>query len=328
MAGVGVNNYPGGFAGNLTVRNVPLAVANPGKVWWVSNATTLMERQIGGSDGNPGTYDKPFATIQKAITSATANRGDIIFVKPGHAETVSAAAGLVLSTAGVAIVGLGAGSLRPTITLDTATTATITVTASNVSIQNFLFKANFAAIVTCFAIANAQVAREFVIDSCEFRDISASLNFLSVLTVGTTANIADGLTFSNNKIFQAATSGTIQSISLASIVDRLYVGGNYAQYSQTTGTVPCFLGLGTSINHTNLTIEKNRILTPKTDSTNGAAVGGSGTMTGVCYDNYVANLDATSSIWIPTGLGLLFVQNYAHITGQVDKNALVNPAAA
>ena len=322
------SNFPSGFLQGVTIRGLPVLQTHTGNIFWVGNATanSLLGHR-GASNNNRGTFADPFSTIAYAVTQCVANRGDIILVKPGHAETYAVASSLTIDVAGIAIIGLGVGSLRPTITMSAAA-STIAVAASNVTVNNILFLATFVDVVTCFNVANAQVAKELVIDSCEFRDTGTALDFLSVLKVGTTANICDGLTFSRNKIYSLQTTGTIQSIILASIVDRLYVGSNYANYTQTSGTVACFLGLGTSLNHTNLLIEKNRILTPKTDSSNGAAVGGSGTMTGVCYDNYVANLDATTAIWIPTGLGLMFVQNFAHITGAVDKNALVNPAAA
>ena len=95
-----INNFPGGFAAGITIRGMPLAVSHPGKVFWLSNATTLSDRQISGSDGNQGTFDAPFSTLDGALAKCVANRGDIIMVKPGHAETVSAAAGIVIDIAG------------------------------------------------------------------------------------------------------------------------------------------------------------------------------------------------------------------------------------
>jgi hypothetical protein len=88
---------------------VPLQQAQPGKVFWVSNATTLQVGEKGGSDGNKGTFNAPFGTIDYAIGQCTAGRGDVIFVKPGHAETISAAGSIACDVAGVAIVGLGSG---------------------------------------------------------------------------------------------------------------------------------------------------------------------------------------------------------------------------
>src|SRR5262245_32614840 len=38
--------------------------------------------------------DRPFATINYAVTQTTASNGDTILVLPGHTETISVAAGL------------------------------------------------------------------------------------------------------------------------------------------------------------------------------------------------------------------------------------------
>lgn len=332
-----MNYFPGGFANGIVVRGVPLVQTNPGYVWWVSNSAALPTGGVtatsgqriplvGGSDGNKGTFNAPFATLQYAITQASA--GDIIFIKPGHAESVIAAAGIVLSSAGVAVVGLGNGSQRPTFTFTTANTATITVTASNVTLSNLLFLGNFASIATCLSIANAQVAKELTVDSCEFRDVDASHGFINCVNVGTTANIADGLTFTNNKVYFKATAGALsQAVVTASIIDRLNVSGNYVVGAATSAQTGVLLGLGTSLNHTNVLLSKNMVVTPTTDSTNGSAVNGSGTMTGLAADNYVANLDNSASIWIPTSLGIMYVQNFSHITAAADKDALINPAA-
>jgi hypothetical protein len=124
MATQGFTNFPKGFAGGLNLRGMPLVQTQPGAVFWVSNASTLLVGQKGGSDGNRGTYDAPFSTLAGALTACTAGRGDIIFVKPGHAETISSASILSLNVAGVAIVGLGSGSNRPTLTFTTATPRT------------------------------------------------------------------------------------------------------------------------------------------------------------------------------------------------------------
>jgi hypothetical protein len=87
---------------------------------------------VNGSNLNPGTTpDKAFATVDYAIGIATANQGDVIFVREGHAETVTATS-IAVDKAGVTIVCLGRGAARPTFTFSTAD-ATITVSAANVT---------------------------------------------------------------------------------------------------------------------------------------------------------------------------------------------------
>src|SRR3990167_7067382 len=103
------SNFPRGFAVGVTIRGVPLIQTNPGQVYWVYNGTALLPGQIGGSDGNKGTFDQPFSTLDYAVSRCVADRGDIIFVKPGHAETIATATALAIDVAGVAVIGLGRG---------------------------------------------------------------------------------------------------------------------------------------------------------------------------------------------------------------------------
>ena len=79
-----MSNFPNGFANGISVRGMPLLSSYPGKVFWVDS----------GAPGGKGTFERPMATIDAAVALCTANNGDIIVVKPGHVETVSAAAGL------------------------------------------------------------------------------------------------------------------------------------------------------------------------------------------------------------------------------------------
>jgi len=157
-----ISNYPGGFSNGVTIRGVPILTAHPGNVFWVDSGA--------GSDGHKGTFDRPFGTIDYAVGRCTANNGDIIMVKPGHTETVSAAAGIDLDVAGIAVIGLGTGSDRPTITFDTAITADMDVGAANVTVANLLF-VNGIDNLTAPIDVNAA---GFTMIDCETRDNNSS----------------------------------------------------------------------------------------------------------------------------------------------------------
>lgn len=325
------SNYPNGFPAGIAIRGVPILQTHPGKVFFVDNSTPGNgDNYVNGSNGNRGTFKDPFSTIQYAVTQCRANKGDIIVVKAGHTETISAAAGLVLSTAGVAIVGLGVGSNRPTITLGTANTASITVTANNVTVQNILFKANFLNIATCFSIANAQVATDFTVDSCEFRDNSVILNFVSIVIVGTTANIADGLTLTNNKVL-AAILTTVPAnqtfLVTASIIDRLNVSRNTVIYPKLLNDTACLIAAG-ALDLTNAIIDGNYVFRPDTSTTGGHMISSSSTAcSGFVSNNLDAHLDNSAGLMIATGTKFAFFRNFSMITGAADKSALENPAA-
>ena len=320
------SNFPSGFAQGLTIRNLPLTMINPGKVFWVYNGTALQPGQRGGSDGNRGTYDSPFSTIAGALAQCTAGRGDIIMVKPGHAETISSASVLSLNVADVAIIGLGAGSKRPTLTFSTANTANIPVTAANISISNFLFVANFLAVASVFTATGTTTPTDFTVDNCEFRDTSSVLNFVSIVTGNATANSMDGLSFTNNRISSLGTTAATTAIKFSAAVDRVTITDNFGNWAILNDTA-AMLAAGAN-NVTNLNFGRNRLNRPNTSSTGGSFISTSATAwTGHAYDNYMYQLDNTAGIWIPTGTGLAFSNNYRPITGAADKSGLINPAA-
>lgn len=144
-------NFPQGFANGLSVRNMPLLQMQPGVAFFLDNSTILLPQQKAGSDGNRGTFLDPFATLNYAVnTACVPGRGDIVFVGAGHAETISSATVASLATSGVAVIGIGSGSLRPTFTFTTAAAATLNVTGANISIQNCLFVGNFLSVASTF----------------------------------------------------------------------------------------------------------------------------------------------------------------------------------
>ena len=326
-AGPQTSNFPNGFAFGITVRGLPLIQSHPGSVFWVDNSATAKPGCAAGADGNPGTFNKPLATINKAVGKCTADAGDIIMVKPGHAETIADAATLVLSTAGIAVIGLGAGSDRPTLTFSTAATANIPITAANMSIQNFLFKANVADVASVFTATSTNTPTDFAVENCSFYDKSSILNFLAIVTGNATANSMDGLRFAGNRIASKGTTAATTAIKILSATERVDLLDNFGVWAVLNDTA-CFLAAGAS-NITSFNMGRNRLYKPNTSSTGGSFVSGSGVAwTGHAYDNYMYQLDATAGIWIPTGTGLGFSQNFSPITGGADKSGLINPAAA
>lgn len=175
-----MSHYPNGFAQGLTIRGMPLAVAHPGKVFWVSSTE--------GSNGNDGTFDRPFGTVDYAVGRCTANRGDIIAVKPAHVENLTAAAAVALDVAGVALIGLGSGSMRPTFNFTTAVAADIKVTAANVTMVNFLLTGGIDALTTPLEIS----AADFSFINCETRDVTGQATNFVAAGAGADRLLIDG----------------------------------------------------------------------------------------------------------------------------------------
>lgn len=145
-----------------------------------------------GNNGNNGKEPtKALATLDNAIGRCTANKGDIIVLMPGHAETVSSATAINLDVAGITIIGLGRGNDRPTFTLDTATTATLPVSAANITIKNVIFSMNYADIVAVFTLTTA---KSFKVLGCRFKDTATDMNVKYIFDTNATTADADGLT--------------------------------------------------------------------------------------------------------------------------------------
>lgn len=104
-------NYENGIVGSTEGGYADFAadIFVTGSVFWVNS--------VGGSDANGGTNrNAPKATLAGAISAATANLGDVIFLESGHTETLGSS--LALSKAGIIVVGLGSGSTKPAFTVN------------------------------------------------------------------------------------------------------------------------------------------------------------------------------------------------------------------
>lgn len=317
-----VSNYPNGFAAGITIRGVPLLQTHPGKVFWVGNATAnLLPGHKGGSNGNKGTFEAPFATLDYAIGQCTADRGDIIFVKPGHAESIPDATTVVADVAGIAIIGLGSGTNRPTFTFTTATTTKIPVSAANISFSNILFVNNFADIATNFLLT---VAPGFTVDGCEFRDTSAILNALAVIT--TTVSVdADSLTFTRNKVYSLGTTAATTAIKVLGTINRLTICDNFFSRAAISNTAVVLAHAALVVS--NLDMGRNVVFSPTTDTATGGLLitRTSTTNTGIVYDNHVKSLDVAGMLIVTTGSAYGFSNNL--MSGTADTSGILIPAA-
>lgn len=131
--------------------------------------------------------DAPAATIAQALALCTANKNDIIYVMPGHAESIGAA-GLTWNVAGVEIIGLGVGSNRPTLTWHT-TDAVVTISAANMAVRNILTKVDLDEVVSMFLVTGAGVT----LDAVDFLETAAAQAIQWLLTTAA----ADQLTIRN-----------------------------------------------------------------------------------------------------------------------------------
>ncbi|MDH5426185.1 MAG: hypothetical protein OEY29_14445 [Gammaproteobacteria bacterium] len=288
-----MSNFPNGFSTGVTIRGIPLHQAHPGEVFYVNSSSVLPKGGVGGSDGNDGTYLRPFSTLDYAIGRCTAGRGDVIYLMPGHTETVIAATTIAADVAGVAIVGLGSGSSRPTLTYTTANTATINVSAANVSFKNLLFVGNFLSIASAITVGAAPWC---TVEDCEFKDTSAILGFLSAVTTTVTVN-ADHLHLINNRIHSIATTRTVAPIVILGTMTGLTATKNRVVCSVAHNNVSQFISHAALV-MTDLLVTYNTVYCVNTDTATGAVFISTTATTGsgIIAHNRIRALDVAAAI--------------------------------
>lgn len=227
-----VTNFPNGVA-SFGVPVLPSAPLTTGNVYFVHSGT--------GSDGNTGkSKQKPLATIDKAFDLVTANKGDVVFVMPGHAETISGAAGVNCDVAGVRVIGLGQGAARPTITMS-AVASTFVLGAASVWVENLLFDVQHD--TTIVIDINAA---DCTVKDCEIKSRTAATarEFVTAIDInGGAANACDRTTIMGCLI-ASPTAGSNNGIELGEVADRVrilncHIWGDYgdAPIHNPTGKV-------------------------------------------------------------------------------------------
>lgn len=287
------SNYPAGF-NNITLRGIPITQSHPGQVFWVgNNASSILPGQVNGSDGNQGSFSSSYSTIQKALDSCVAGRGDIIFVKPGHAETITSATTLLLNKAGVAIIGLGNGTYAPTLTFTTANTATIPVSADNMSLINFRLVGNFLSIASAITVV---AAKYFTVQNCDVSDTSAILNFLSFITTTVSVN-SDYLYIADNNIVTIGTTNNAAAFVVLNTMTGLTIIENRVTNTLDRANVSNFLSHAALV-MTNAVVARNTLFSANSTNTSvGMLISTTATTgTGMAYDNYIRGLDIAAAI--------------------------------
>ena len=177
--------------GNMMLVDQALTTGN---VFFVDSGNTTK----GGATAGYGTSpDAPFLTLDAAIGNCTANNGDIIFVLPGHAETIIADSGVDIDQAGITVIGLGSGAARPTFTFQGNVAADFKLAAASTVIKNLLFLNNLDNTTGIVEVS----AADCKILGCEFRELNPAA-FADVLLLTTTAahrlEVADCLFLGND----------------------------------------------------------------------------------------------------------------------------------
>jgi hypothetical protein len=275
-----------------------------GSYFWVDS-------NYAGGNG-AGTFDSPFSTVANALTACTASAGDVIIMKQGHAESIVAAAGWACSKIGVTIVGLGAGALKPLITLKTSAAATILVSAASVTFINFDTTTAVDELVTTFDVE----ADSCALYGVNYRETSASYQSITWLT---TTTAGTNLTVDGCRLKQVtACAGNGFAITLTG-ADDARITNNFISWLGTDNAGSGSIGMKTTA-CLRVFIANNYCINMA--GTTGVSILAVNSSSGLIANNRSVNPNAAGSIVLADGCG--GAENYV---SAVTKGGTLDPAA-
>ncbi len=280
---------------------------HPAGVWFVCSATTGAANSVGAGQ-NP---DTPFATLVYAETQAESD--DVIYVMPGHAETLTGSPSLTLDVAGLKVIGIGTATRRPTFLIDAADTAHVLLSGADTWIENLVFSAGHADIAKAIDIKAVGVT----VRGCMFIANAVDENFLIAINIATADDDSDGATIEGNRIYQLDAAST-HGIWVVKNCANLTIRGNILNGEYVADSAP--IGADSAEICLNVLIDGNIINNVAADGIH--AIEFAAANTGCMVRNLSGDVDGDGTPFIGTGLSLC--ENFH--TGAVTKSGFVYPA--
>lgn len=294
----------------------------------LATGKTLYVRSGGGTEtgltGDGTDINFPKSTLLGAITALAgrANKGDVIYVLPGHTENISAAdyfsAGTTASY--FSVIGLGNGSNRPTFTWTTATSTWLFDTAG-VELANCVL--NMAG--PPGATDALTVAAPITVSAADCRIVNCYMTIGvdadQIITKGivTTAS-ADDFVFAGNTVIGATAAECTTFLELVG-ADRARIYDNWIEGATSSTTVGLVRGLTTA--SLNVRFENNYISNNKASSTIAFTPLAGSTGLVVANNRFFVN---SGILPITASLGYWY-ENYV-VNGAGEAGALVGTASA
>lgn len=271
-----------------------------GTVYFVSSIT-------GSNDNNGTDVSTPKATIAGAQSAATASKGDVVVILPGHTETLTSV--LTLSKAGVNYIGLGQGMLRPSIQTGAAIDA-ISITGANITLQNINFP--FTTVDDATAYVNVAAAGA-TLRGLRMIGSTTSINVTDMITV---ASGGDDLLVEGCVAYNTVTD-CVSWLSLEAAVARPIIRGNTVMGQFSTGV------LMDEATATLATITGNTF--KNTKAATAVVTFTTGNSTGVMTNNFCSGRHTTIASNIVPGTGMDFNQNF--VVEEAALNGILIPVA-
>lgn len=256
-----------------------------------SQKTFYVDSNTGNTAYSGQRIQAPLPTIAAAMASCTASQGDRIFVLPQHAETVTST---ITFKAGVRLIGLSVGNLRPVITINGATDL-FSLAGANSQIENL--ELTIATTDAATSLIDVTAAK------CHIRNIkmipstSGSVNVVDCITIASGAN---DLTIDDVRIHNTTTPVN-SFISIEAAVARLRIMNCYMSGDLVTA------GIIDAATATQILLLNNIV---KTIGTNIPGCILDSNPTGEAIGNYMLGTDATIANNAQWGSALILANNY------------------
>lgn len=192
--------------------------------------------------------DAPVASIDYAVGLCTANKGDRIYVMPGHEETITGT-DITVDVAGVSVIGLGHGNDMPQIKHNHAN-AEVSIAADDVIWQGIRHSADVTGVLVAIEIEDG--SDNCVVRNCRF-DVVATTTDEFLVTIRTN-DASNGALIEGNDI-DMGLGGAVAAISFTKDTDGTVVRKNVIQGDYSTA---CINGITTL--STRLLIEDNLLI--------------------------------------------------------------------
>lgn len=259
--------------------------------------------------------DAPFATLDYAVGQCTADKGDVIYLMPGHNEGGSAVIADI-DVAGVSVVGIGRGAKRPRFDFDHAN-ATIDVGANNVSIRNVTFLPSAATVAKGIDV-EADVT-DFLLEDCEFLDGETSGTDEFVIAVCLTSGNTRAVIRNNVFRLADAADGAVCFVKLDAVCADVTIEDNVFYGPMSTAAEACIFGDTTA--STKLLIRRNLMWTDAEPCIKLLTAS-----TGVICDNYCCTDLATKAAAIESDGTFLFENYYCEVV--TETGGIIGTASA
>jgi hypothetical protein len=196
-------------------------IGTPGEIFWLALSTSQEYSQLNGKVAS----DRLYTGLEAAMNgNILASRGDVLIVAQDYTETVTGANAVSWDKIGVSTIGLGEGRQRPTITVGSATTDELLVSAAKNFIGNMVFIVGVDDLDVMFDVN----ATDFTMWNCDLIEGGTNLQANTFIDLnGGGANAVDRAKILKTNILQQGATSAIgdRGIELGEVADGIIIDG-------------------------------------------------------------------------------------------------------